>query len=55
MIPPLPPTHRTTIRIDHAEDDPRVREIVSLVVAHGLTTSHLKGRVVTTRLNGGKV
>lgn len=55
MIPTLPPTYRTTIRIDHYENDIWVEEIENMVAACKLTTSHPKGRIVTTRLNGGKV
>lgn len=45
---------RTTIRIDHEEDDPRAKSIVNSVKASGLTTSHQKGVVVVRAMNGGK-
>lgn len=46
---------RTTIRIDHDEDDPRAKSIVNSVKASGLTTSHQKGVVVMKPMNGGKM
>lgn len=46
--------YRTTIRIDHEEGDPKVKSIINTVKASGLTTSHLKGVVVTRAMDGGK-
>ena len=43
---------RTTIRIDHEEGDPKVRDLLSWIQDHGFGTSHTKGMIRTNTLNG---
>lgn len=45
-------TMRTTFRIDHEENDPKVRDLIALVKKQGFRTSHLKGVIQTKKLNG---
>ena len=45
-------TQRTTIRIDHEEDDPYIKKVISDLRARGYTTTHLKGLSRTAERDG---